>query len=131
MGTINIERYKEILKLRDEGNSYQKIADKYGITRQAVYEYIVTHKNRKVKRAKEFDGIVYSGIYDMFMADENLSILKLCDIMGYCKCTTNMKKIKRFIYGEDIKIRESAIHNLLKYLNKPYKEVFSLRNPKK
>lgn len=129
MGKINLERYKEIENLRDEGNSYQKIADIYGVSKQAVHGYITQYKKRKAKREKECSKIVYSGFYDMFMADENLSMLNLCDIMGYCKCTTNVKKIRSFLYGENTTIRKSAIDNVLKYLNKTYEEVFALRKP--
>ena len=124
---INIKKQKEIEQLRKEGKTYQEIADYYGVTKQAIHGLVTHYERRKNKRDKEIDKIIYSGIYDMFVKDENLSMSKVCDIMGYCKCSVNTKKIRSFLYGETDSIRYTAINNILKYLNKTYDEVFALR----
>ena len=127
MSRANIQRRNEIINMRNEGKTYQEIANKYGVSRQAIHNIIVNYNNKKMKQSQKFNDIVYCGIYDMFMEDVDLSMLKMCDIMGYARCTNNARKIRSFLCGKSDSIRKSAIDNVLKYLNKPYKEVFSLR----
>ena len=122
---------KEMLQMRLDGATYQEIADICGISKQAVHESVTRYYKRVVdgKRGQNFscEEIVYEGIYEHFMKDENESAtsfsIKIFGING-----SRAKNIRNFITGKNNShFTIPQIKRMCEVVGKPFEEVFKER----
>ena len=123
-----MDKKQQMIEMRRDGATYQEIGDRFGITRQAVFDRI----GRVTKRRDNVDleKIIYEGIYQMFKNDEYMTYSKLAFIVYGTRVNRGRQNtVYQFVTGKlgtMLKIR--WINNILKYTGKPYEEVFKLRN---
>ena len=73
------DEIKTMCELRNNGYTYQAIADQYGITRQRVHA-IISKRSRKI--TTDIDKIVYDGIYKLFVNDPQMTYRRFAAAMN-------------------------------------------------
>lgn len=91
-------RTQKMIEMRNEGHTYQEIADVFGISKQAVHSYIKKAKERHLRHDKECEKIVFQGIYDFFKAEPKMNYTKFT-ILIYGHKGKNVADIRNFITG--------------------------------
>lgn len=87
-----------MIEMRNEGHTYQEIADVFGISKQAVHSYIKKAKERHLRHDKECEKIVFQGIYDFFKAEPKMNYTKFT-ILIYGHKGKKVANIRNFITG--------------------------------
>lgn len=120
----NKDRLLEMIKMRLDGCTYQEIADKYGVSRQCVYQAIVNFTRRESStrvRKSPFDRCIYPNLRQ-WMYENKITLVKLNRIIG--KSLTNTERTSQKMRGEsDFKISE--IKAILKESGKTFEYMFS------
>lgn len=124
---------EEMYKMYQNGDTFQKIADVCGISKQAVHQRMVLYERKvygirgKRKQRLLIDKIVYKGIYEHFENNYNETITSMCKkVYGYA--TGNTDKFKSFITGEhDSHFKLEHIKRLCEVVGKPFEETFAER----
>lgn len=123
----------EMFEMRKGGATYQAIADKCGISKQAVYQKIYSY-TRKLNgiRGKGFDinKIVYQGLYDWFNENMGESISSVCEKVFK---STNEKnyilKFRYFVIGKhDSAFKVEHLKKLCEVTGKSFEELFKRRD---
>ena len=125
---------KEMLQMRLDGATYQEIADKCGITRQAVHDAIkhYTEKITSGRRGHRFSykQIKFVGIYEYFKNNENMSVSTFAK-MVYGTGTRNSGRIatlRSFITGErNSHFPIPQIKRMCEIVGKSFEETFKER----
>lgn len=125
---------KEMLEMRMNGATFQEIADKCGMSKQAVHERLKLYALKLAgKRGKVLDinTIRYEGLYEYFLEnlDESIHsfINKVYDTTASNKgcCTATMK---RFLQGEtESRFNIRQIKKICEICGMPFEEVFRER----
>lgn len=89
---------QKMIEMRNEGHTYQEIADVFGISKQAVHSYIKKAKERHLRHDKECEKIVFQGIYDFFKAEPKMNYTKFT-ILIYGYKGKKVADIRNFITG--------------------------------
>lgn len=117
---------KEMLKMRMDGATFQEIADRYGISRQAVHQSLKHYTDRlEGKRyALNVDKIIYKGIAEFFLDNPEESVTSFSrKVLG--QGTANLK---RGLIGEnEMHFTINQIKKICNIIGKPFEEVFELR----
>lgn len=125
---------KEMLEMRINGATFQEIADACGVSKQDAHERITRYFKKVVnsKRGQNFscDEIIYEGIYEHFMRDENESVTsfaaKVFEDNG-----TRSSTMKNFITGKNNShFTVAQIKKICAVVGKPFEEVFKEREGK-
>ena len=94
-------RTQKMIEMRNEGHTYQEIADVFGISKQAVHNYIKKAKECHLRRDKECEKIVFQGIYDFFKAEPKMNYTTFTSMIYDCGISRkNVVKTSRFITGK-------------------------------
>ena len=124
---------KELYEWRQQGATYQEIADAEGISKQAVYLKVKSYEKKlEGNRGRRFDinKIVYKGFYEYFVENPDVRISTLTDeIFGVGG--NNVAKTRQFLYGEHetlLKIR--TIKTMMEITGKSFEELFERRRVK-
>lgn len=118
-------------EMHKNGFSYQKIADVYSISRQAVHQRITSYKRKVLGiRGQSFDinKIVYKGIYDWFCTHYNENVYSLAKKLYKDNPSSRTQNFKRFLVGENnshFSIPQMKL--LCEIIGKPFEEVFERR----
>lgn len=121
---------EEMIEFRENGMSYQKIADYVGVTRQAIHEAIRLHKNKmdNGKRGRRFTykRIIYKGIYEYFKENKEMSLTVFARQIHGADCNNSaVMKIRNFITGEfESKLTIEQIRSICVVVGKPFEYVF-------
>lgn len=125
-------REKEIVRLRQQGKTYEEIGKRFGISKQraSAIGSAVLGNTRRRRKSVDTDSIVFDGIYQLFLQDGCMTYARLARIA----CGSNnvnskrTQRFARFLTGEaDPNLSLQEINNILKYIGKPYEEVFAPR----
>ena len=121
-----------MFKMRQDGATYQDIADKCGITKQAVHQRIRSY-TRKLNgiRGKGFDinQIPYQGLYDWFDDNMGESISSLCDKVFGSISKYYLSKFGGFIKGKhDSSFKVEHLKKLCEVTGKSFEELFKRRD---
>lgn len=119
---------KTMRELRNEGYTYQAIADKFGCTKQCVHHLI---GNRSRKNNADIESIVYEGIYKLFKSNSKMTFRQFTSItFGYESINRNQwEVIRRFLKGEsEAKLTISQINNICRLCGMSYEETFKRRS---
>lgn len=121
---------KEMLEMRVNGATFQEIANKYGISRQAVHQTLNSYMARlQGKRyALDVDKIIFKGIAEWFFEnpDESMSSFSR-KVFGY-DTGAKVKDVRMNLYGEyTVYFSIEQIKKICEVIGKPFEEVFELR----
>ena len=122
---------KEMLEMRINGATFQEIADICGISKQDAHERINRYFKKVVnsKRGKNFtcDEIIYEGIYEHFMRDENESVTSFAVKVFGCN-GSRASTTRNFITGKnETHFTINQIKKMCEIVGKPFEEVFKER----
>lgn len=118
---------KTMRELRNEGYTYQAIAEKFGCTKQCVQQLI---GQRSRKNSVEIEKIAYDGIYQVFRRDPRMTIRKFTTIVyGWEKPNhTVQEKIRKFIRGDiESRLTLTQINNICQCTGLSYENTFRRR----
>lgn len=125
-------REKEIVRLRQQGKTYEEIGKAFGISKQrasAIGSAVLGNTSKRSKSV-DIDDIVFEGIYQLFLHDNTMTYARLGRIANNTK-SFNSRQTSRFcniLKGKtDPALPIHVINNILKYIGKPYEEVFAPR----
>ena len=121
---------KEMLEMRVSGATFQEIANKYGVSRQAVHQTLNSYMARlQGKRyALDVDKIIYKGIAEWFLENPNESITSFSKRVLGCDSGQRSGAIKRGLIGEnETYFTINQIKKICEVVGKPFEEVFELR----
>ena len=103
--------------MREQGKSYQYIADTFGVSRQRIHQILNYPYNRKNKTATL---CIYKGLSEVIY-DRKISVSKLCEATGI---NTDRVTLGHKLKGEsDFKISE--IKKILKFTGMTFEECFA------
>ena len=123
---------KEMFQLREEGKTYQEIADEIGKTRQWVHQAITNYTKRVLTsyRGKGFylENIKYQGIFEHFLENEGETISSFTSKVYDTKYPSRTSTIRGFITGkQDSYFTIEQIKRICDVVGKPFEEVFKER----
>lgn len=121
-----------MFEMRKGGATYQAIADKCGISKQAVYRRIYSYV-RKINgiRGHGFDinQIPYQGLYDWFNENMGESVYSLYSKVFDTFSKERLAKFRYFIKGEhDSQMKLKHIQKLCEVTGKSFEELFKRRD---
>ncbi len=118
---------QKMIEMRNEGHTYQEIADVFGISKQAVHSYIKKAKERHLRHDKECEKIVFQGIYDFFKAEPKMNYTKFT-ILIYGYKGKKVADIRNFITGVHESKFPLIIHQrICEICGKPFEQTFKRR----
>lgn len=121
---------KEMLEMRVNGATLQEIADKYGVTRQAIHQTLKCYTDRLSGKRFGLDvnKIIYKGIAEHFLThpEESMSSFSR-KIFGYFE-GIRPRDLRKNMFGEhEMYLSINQIKRICKVVGKPFEEVFELR----
>lgn len=118
-----MKRVNEMLKLREQGLTYQEIADNYGITRQRVSEILNRYrKNPYFYRPWTSERCIYQGLRE-WLNENEMTMRQLILRMGYVYNTTTSQRYIEKFKGNFV-LRFDDIMRLIKLTEKTFEELF-------
>ncbi len=106
-----MRRGKEYVELRERGLTYQQIADRYGVSRQAVQQGMVKEQNRKPGAVMK---LKYPGLRDWCLEND----YRLSELERLCGFTLRSKHINSGL-------SQRKINRILEVTGLTYEEAFS------
>lgn len=124
---------KELYEWRQQGATYQEMADAEGISKQAIYEKVKAYEKYLMgKRGRingfDYNNIVYKGIYEHFRDHVDESVSNFAEKVFGFSASGKTQKVKGFLLGESeslFKVRH--IKNMIAITGKSFDELFELR----
>lgn len=121
---------KKLIDMREDGATYQEIADEVGLSKQRVHQIMLkNYPEMKGMRKNHFDieQIVYKGIYDHFKSHPYESLSSFVrNIYGYVGNEVPM--IRDFITGAHTsRFSIELIRKICKVTGKSFEKTFELR----
>lgn len=107
--------------LRDQGMTYQQIADALGISHQAVAQTLSRYNANHFKIVTP-SRCAYKGLRE-WMNENKVHVAELCRRCGYTPTTVNTTRLKKFLTGE-YDIRKSYIDQILQITGLSYEQAF-------
>lgn len=127
----DLSRLANYIVLREQGKSYQEIADMYGVSKQNVQEIISIASKRYGERIRkstyDIEKIAYKGIYDLFANDKTMTFSR---IARECTGISNNKtvgKFKRLFLGQNVNITIRNIQKLVEFSGMTFEQLFAPR----
>lgn len=121
------ELREEIIKLRENGLSYDEIGQKYGVSRQRIYQIVkVAGADRIRKNNTNIERIVYKGVYEFMKDNSNVSYASLSRAIGI----SNSSVFQRFLQSTSDNGRPTIrqIKKLIEITGKSFEELFERRD---
>lgn len=119
---------KQMLLWREQGLTYQEIADRCGISKQRVHQLI----GKARKNNADVEKIVYKGIYDFMIQHPNISFSTLYrTTISQSASENDIKAFRRFLTNTTDKANKltiGQIKRLIKLTGKSFEELFERRN---
>lgn len=116
--------------LREEGKSYQEIADIYNVSKQSVEQALRKFEvtfGRVRKNNTNIERIAYKGLYNFFIDNPNMTFSKLTRLSYGYSDTKNTHRIMNLLFGKNVRINIKTINKLIEITEKPYEVLFELR----
>ena len=125
---------KEMFEMRQKGATFQEIGDAAGMSRQGAQGIVVRYAKNLValKRGKGsglyLDKIVYQGIYEHFVKNEEETFTSFARKIYDHEPSTTAMKMRGFLMGEhDSYYTIGQIKKMCEIVGKPFEEVFKER----
>jgi DNA-binding XRE family transcriptional regulator len=121
---------KEMLEMRTRGATLQEIADKYGVTRQAIHITLKNYTDRLSGKRFGLDvnKIIYKGIADYFLAHPDESMSSFSRKIFGCGEGIRPRDLRKNMFGEhEMYLSINQIKKICEVVGKPFEEVFELR----
>lgn len=118
---------KQMLLWREQGLTYQEIADRCGISKQRVHQIIGVVRKNNVG----IESIVYKGIYDYMKENSKITYSTLYSkISGGNSSENAIKNFRVFLHNsaDEGKLNIKQIKRLIKLTGKSFEELFERRN---
>lgn len=118
---------KQMLLWREQGLTYQEIADRCGISKQRVHQII----GRVRKNNVDIESIVYKGVYDYMKENSQITYSTLYSKISGGNCSKNaIKNFRVFLHNsaDEGKLNIKQIKRLIKLTGKSFEELFERRN---
>jgi DNA-binding Lrp family transcriptional regulator len=119
-----------MLEARMNGATLQEIADKYGVTRQAVHTSLKHYTDRLSGKRFGLDvnKIIYKGIAEYFLEHPEESMTSFSrKIFGYIE-GARPRDVRKNMFGEhEMYLSINQIKKICEVVGKPFEEVFELR----
>lgn len=123
------ERNKKIIEEVKSGKSIIRIAEEYGMSRQAVNaiknKYMLHADNPHQEMNRRSLRIAHSVVYPEiknFLLDNSMAVTDLCIKVGEPATTSGL--FYRFLRGESDKISVNTAQKLLQLMGTPFEQVF-------
>ena len=111
-------------KMRMDGATYQEIANRFGVTRQAVHLNLKNHGRLRRRYEAIFDDCPYAGLRQFLQENKKVKIANLCNaIFGTC-AETERSKTRRLIEGKNVSMTVNNVKRLEKFTGKSFDELF-------
>ena len=119
-----LELYRdELLKMRDEGKTYEEIAKEFGVTRQAVWG-VLGHcrKNQSL-----YDNIPYQGFYEIFKTNPQLTIGRFILTVLHKQGRSIQQNFTNLLTGKTKLIKIDDIKKISDYTGLTFEQLFAER----
>lgn len=113
--------YEEKLELREQGLSYTQIAEKLGVSPQAVRQALAKHNPKYFQFVTE-KGCVYKGLRE-WMNENKVSRAELIRRMGYEPLSETHTRFGNYLSGRS-DFRKTNIDGILKVTGMTYEQAF-------
>lgn len=114
------KRKKQMIRLYKGGMSYQKIADKYGLSYQRVQQ-ICGGSKENLFRGFTKERCIYSGLRK-WLNDNKVSVCELTRRLYGNNCSGNINRIRGMLKGKP-ELTKTCIDKLLKITGLTYEEL--------
>ena len=122
----------EIIRLREEGLTYDQIAEAAGVSRQRVQQVVNVYRPRK--KSVDIEKIRFKGFYEFMRDNPTVSYAMLAKAM-YNKPITNalsntllMTLTDGSTSGDKIRLTVGQVRRLTAFTGKTFEELFTLRD---
>ena len=115
-------RDEEMVRMRNAGASYAEIANRYGISKQRVYQIVGREHKAKFRPLTEAR-CVYP-VLRKWMNDNRISKAELCRRMYGNNSGTNSTNLCEILCGRQKGVTKSTIDKLIKATGLKYEELF-------
>jgi hypothetical protein len=127
------DKYK-IVEMRNEGKTFQQIANSYSVSRQLVNSIFISHEERAKSGHRgtfNLDDVAYKGFYEYFKEKVfDTAYIFLTDI-GEKPTPRNTKQMTDFLTGKrKMFLSVQQIQKMCKETGKTFEELFALRDGK-
>ncbi len=127
----DLSKLANYIVLREQGKTYQEIADMFGVSKQSVQQTI-SNAERKVggrirKNNADIEKIAYKGLYELFLNDTTMTVSKLSRAVYGNASNKNRSKIDRLLQGENARVTIMELKNLIEFTGMPFEELFEPR----
>lgn len=127
----DVNRIAHFIVLREQGKTYQEIADMHGVSKQCVEQSIKSFEIRCNSRVRkdnyDIEKIMYRGVYDFFKNDNTMTASKLTRMIYGYSSNDISSRITRLFKGESARTTIEEITKLIEITGKPFEELFELR----
>lgn len=113
--------YEEKLELREQGLSYTQIAEKLGVSPQAVRQALAKHNPKYFQFVTE-KGCIYKGLRE-WMNENKVSRAELIRRMGYEPLSETHTRFGNYLSGRS-DFRKTNIDGILKVTGMTYEQAF-------
>ncbi len=115
------ERFYEMDKMKQEGKTYQQIADKFGVSKQRVY-HILGKLGRRYFKAIEEKVVAYKGIRD-WLNENKISFSEFCRLIYGYYCPELYQRTKGYL-SKTHQIKIDIIKKILDITGLTFEEAF-------
>lgn len=120
----------EAASMKNRGETYQTIADRFGTSRQAVQQIIDWHSRQlRDQRMKTYwEDIVFSGLYEYAITAGEAGISALADEIYGEQDDSRDTKLRHFLTGGRKTADLEAINTMIRVTGMPYERLFARRD---
>lgn len=114
-------------QMRDDGMSYQEIAEVFGVSRQRIHQVLKSGAVYTRKYAADIETIPYEGIYKFMVENPKVTFSALAVIMFGYSGNTASNMARRFVRGDNTKVGKRTYDRLIAATGMTYEQLFKLR----
>lgn len=122
MAERKVEREAEMMEMRRAGASYTEIAERFGLSKQRVYQ-IVGVRNKAYFKPITQAQCVYPYLRK-WMNDNEVSVAELCRRMRGNAAGTNLSEVGHILTGKGKCMQKKTIDKLIKATGLKYEKLF-------
>ena len=113
-------------QMRMDGATYQEIANRFGVTRQAVHLNLKNHGRLRRRYEAIFDDCPYAGLRRFLKENKKVKITTLCNaIFGTCEEKAR-SKTQRIIEGKNVSMTVNNVKRIEKFTGKSFDDLFKM-----
>lgn len=125
-GIVDID---DAVQMRLDGSTFQEIGQKYGVSRQAVFDLFARHRITPRRYTRIYQNIPYKGLRDFVQANPNMSLSALTYLICGSAGKAAVERTRRLLKGCDCTLSLSQIRRLESKSGMSFDELFALDGP--